>query len=153
MNEMQKIPDQKLKTGAIMAMVTNIIGIIWSIIITILVLTAISLFKIPEESLDTVATTFKVIMVIFALIGIAVNITIVLLAKNVLQGKAKSGLVVGIITLVLGGLGLMASFYNFSPLSIVSLITSGVDIAAGILLIMGKYLPENNNQTDLLPQS
>lgn len=148
MNNIQKNPDKKLHIGAKMGLITNIISIIWTVIIAIILIAASSIIFSKIEEIDpatgslvgSVSTILIVGLVIALSISIGLSITIVIMCNNVLKGNAESGLVAGILLLVLAGLSLFSVFLiPFSFLSGIDLIFLGLNIASGVLLIIGKY--------------
>lgn len=148
MNNIQKNPDKKLHIGAKMGLITNIISIIWTVIIAIILIAASSIIFSKIEKIDpatgslvgSVSTILIVGLVIALSISIGLSITIVIMCNNVLKGNAESGLVAGILLLVLAGLSLFSIFsMSFNFVSGIDLIFLGLNIASGVLLIIGKY--------------
>lgn len=149
MNNIQKNPDKKLHIGAKMGLITNIISIIWTVIIAIILIAASSIIFSKIEEIDpatgslvgsSVSTILIVGLVIALSISIGLSITIVIMCNNVLKGNAESGLVAGILLLVLAGLSLFSIFsMSFNFVSGIDLIFLGLNIASGVLLIIGKY--------------
>lgn len=148
MNNIQKNPDKKLHIGAKMGLITNIISIIWAVIIAIILIAASSIIfsKIEENdpvtgSLAGSVSTILIVGLVIALsISIGLSITIVIMCNNVLKGNAESGLVAGILLLVLAGLSLFSVFsMGFNFVGGIDLIFLGLNIASGVLLIIGKY--------------
>lgn len=153
-----KIPDKKLYIGAKMGLITNIITIVWVIIQAILIFTLKSMFFDNEVSkLDPTGmisnwnTMFTVVAIIGTLIVIGISILLIIMCNNVLKGKAKSGLTVGIVMLVLGGLMLIGLTSKFNSVTGVNIIFIGLNIAAGVLLVMGKYEPNKETTTEAVP--
>ncbi|WP_353305797.1 hypothetical protein [Spiroplasma ixodetis] len=71
--------------------------------------------------------------------------------NNVLKGNANSGLAVGIVTLVLAGFSLITMVSsNFNFISGINIIFLGLNIASGVLLIIGKYLPVTNKPEEVV---
>ncbi|WP_342218798.1 hypothetical protein [Spiroplasma endosymbiont of Amphimallon solstitiale] len=92
MDKVEKKLDKKLYIGAKIGFITNIINIIWSVIITIILATASSVIfnsftKYDHTSLTSGVSTIFIVGLIFGL----------------LIGNANSGLAVWIVTLVLAG--------------------------------------------------
>ncbi|WP_425380939.1 hypothetical protein [Spiroplasma endosymbiont of Polydrusus pterygomalis] len=150
MDNFKKNPDKKLYFGAKMGLITNIINIIWSIIIALILIVGHSIIldfiKKNDLTTDTLlskaSTLFIIIIVIAGLVEIGFSIAIIILCNNVLQGKADSGLVVSILTLVLAAISLISiCFFNFTFITIINFLFLGFNIASGVLLIVGKYLP------------
>ena len=151
MDNLTKKPDQKLAIGAKIGLITNIISIIVSIIFLILVIAGTSIFFKAADKADPTGTVSSMkgavigITVVALLIADAISIAIIIMCNNVLKGKASSGLTVGILTLVLAGLGLITCLSGNAATVGVNLIMSGLNIASGVLLIIGKYLPVNDD--------
>lgn len=148
MNNIQKNPDKKLHIGAKMGLITNIISIIWAVIIAIILIAASSIIFSKMEEINpvtgslagSVSTILIVGLVIALSISIGLSITIVIMCNNVLKGNAESGLVAGILLLVLAGLSLFSVFsMGFNFVGGIDLIFLGLNIASGVLLIIGKY--------------
>ncbi len=73
------------------------------------------------------------------------------MCNNILKGNANSGLAVGIVTLVLAGFSLIVMFSsNFNFISGINIIFLGLNIASGVLLIIGKYLPVTNKPEEVV---
>ncbi|WP_339049016.1 hypothetical protein [Spiroplasma endosymbiont of Colias croceus] len=90
-------------------------------------------------------------MIFGLLIAIGFSIAIIIMCNNVLKGNANSGLAVGIVTLVLAGFSLIAMFSShFNFISGINIIFLGLNIASGVLLIIGKYLPVTNKPEEVV---
>lgn len=159
MDNFKKNPDKKLYLGAKMGLITNIINIIWSVIIALILIVGHSIILdfIKKNDLTTdsllskASTLFIIIIVIAVLIEIVFSIAIIILCNNVLKGKADSGLVVGILTLVLAAISLISiCSMNFTFITIINFIFLGFNIASGVLLIIGKYFPVVKPETEVL---
>ncbi|WP_339039644.1 MULTISPECIES: hypothetical protein [unclassified Spiroplasma] len=157
MDKVEKKLDKKLYIGAKIGFITNIISIIWSVIITIILATASSVIfnsftKYDHTSLTSGVSTIFIVGLIFGLlIAIGFSIAIIIMCNNVLKGNANSGLAVGIVTLVLAGFSLIAMFSShFNFISGINIIFLGLNIASGVLLIIGKYLPVTNKPEEVV---
>ena len=147
MNNIQNIPDKKLYIGAKIGFITNIINIIWSIIIAILLIAG----QHTDAILSDENRFFTVKIIIGVLITIGLSIAIIIACNNILKGKTNSGLVVGILTLVLAGLSLISIFWmGFNFVSMIDFVFLGLNIASGVLLIIGKYLPASNSPEEVV---
>lgn len=140
MKDIKKVPDQKLRVGAMIGLISNIIIIVFSVIIgLILVINSsiiMSLIFIASNDYHIIITA----VIIILLVTIIFSIAIIILCYNVLKGKATNGLVVGILILVLAGIGLISILSSrFAFVTGVDIIFLGLNIAAGVLLVMGKY--------------
>ncbi|BET38873.1 hypothetical protein SAP269_14620 [Spiroplasma ixodetis] len=90
-------------------------------------------------------------MIFWLLIAIWFSIAIIIMRNNVLKGNANSGLAVGIVTLVLAGFSLITMVSsNFNFISGINIIFLGLNIASGVLLIIGKYLPVTNKPEEVV---
>ncbi|WP_342275764.1 hypothetical protein [Spiroplasma endosymbiont of Nebria brevicollis] len=144
MNETKTL-DRKLKVGAMIGFITNIVSIIFcALFFIILIADSAAIVAMMTKNVGTVVQTASTSIIAILVIGLLIKlgscITLIIMCNNVLKGRAKDGLVVGSLTLGISGLYLKTvCFGNFNWMSGFNIIFLGLNIASGVLLIMGKY--------------